>query len=84
MISLVKLRTTAGLLGISYNLKTCGRAMGKRLRCLGWPGESFLLNYQFLLFNIFRVGVTEDLKIQKIEVFYDPETFIKVVLNLFK
>jgi len=31
------------------------------------------------MFGLARVGVTEDLKIQKIEVFYDPETFIKVM-----
>ena len=29
------------------------------------------------MFGLARVRLTEDLKIQKMEVFYDPETFIK-------
>ena len=38
-----------------------------------------LAMYTYLAF--FRVKVNEDLKIQNIEIFYDPETFIKVVLD---
>merc|ERR1712059_53801 len=36
------------------------------------------------MFGVARATVTEDLKIQRIEVFYDPETFIKVMEGKYK
>ena len=60
-------------------LKYC-RATVKKLRCLDSAGAFFSQSQSFHQLLSLRIGLNEDLKVQRMEIFYDPETFIKVVI----
>ena len=62
-----------------YLLKYC-RATVKKLRCLDSAGAFFSQSQPFHQLLSLRIGLNEDLKVQRMEIFYDPETFIKVVI----
>ena len=62
-----------------YLLKYC-RATAKKLRCLDSAGAFFSQSQPFHQLLSLRIGLNEDLKVQRMEIFYDPETFIKVVI----
>ena len=53
---------------------------GEKVEMFGL-GRCFLSqSHPFHHFLSPRIGLNEDLKIQRMEIFYDPETFIKVVI----
>ena len=56
------------------------RATVKKLRCLDSAGAFFSQSQPFHQLLSLRIGLNEDLKVQRMEIFYDPETFIKVVI----